>query len=130
MTMGDYIKQLREERQLTQEELGRLVGVNRDAVSKWEKGRVENIKRSTIKRLSEVFGVSPVRLMCFDDLREEPKPEMCDLFNECRSEDVYAMVDKLLMLDEYDRVRVRERIETLLEQDKYRVKRDTNGAAG
>lgn len=73
MTMGEFIKQLREERQLTQEELGKLLGVNRDAVSKWEKGRVENIKRTTIKKMAELFKVSPAELMCFEDLNPASK---------------------------------------------------------
>ena len=46
MTMGEYIKQLRTEREWSQDELGKKVGVNRAAVQKWEKGSVENIKRN------------------------------------------------------------------------------------
>ena len=61
MTMGEYIKQLRTEREWSQDELGKKVGVNRAAVQKWEKGSVENIKRTTIKKLSDVFGRSEER---------------------------------------------------------------------
>ena len=67
MTMGECIKQLRKEKGLTQKELGELVGVNTAAVSKWEKGRVVNIKRETIERLAKVFEVLPSKLMCFED---------------------------------------------------------------
>ena len=67
MTMGEYIKEMRKKKGMSQEELGELVGVNRAAVNKWEKGRVENIKRSTIAKLAEVFGVSPADLMCWED---------------------------------------------------------------
>ena len=67
MTMGERIKILREERRMSQEELGKLCGVNRAAVNKWETGQVENIKRSTIKRLAEVFQVTPCFIMCFDE---------------------------------------------------------------
>lgn len=73
MTMGEYIKQLRREHGWTMEELGKKVGVNRAAVQKWENGTVENIKRSTIKELSRVFGVSPCDLMCWDEV--EPPAE-------------------------------------------------------
>ena len=56
MTMGEYIKQLRTSHGFSQEELGKMVGVNRAAVNKWECGRVENIKRSTIEQLAKNFG--------------------------------------------------------------------------
>lgn len=67
MTMGEYIEQLRKANRLTQKELGELVGVNTAAVSKWEKGRVVNIKRETIEKLAKVFDVPPSKLMCFEE---------------------------------------------------------------
>lgn len=56
--IGVYIKKLRTERGMTQEELGKLVGVKKAAVQKWESGAVKNLKRETIARLAEFFGVS------------------------------------------------------------------------
>ena len=52
MKMGDIIKQLREEKGITQEQLGTVIGVQKSAIRKYEKGEVENIKRSSIQRLS------------------------------------------------------------------------------
>ena len=73
MTMGEYIKFLRMGgnkygRKWSQEELGKLLEppVYRSAVNKWELGRVVNIKRDYIEQLSELFGVEPHELMCFD----------------------------------------------------------------
>lgn len=59
MNIGDYIKKLRKENGYSQEELGRLLGVQRAAVNKWESGTVKNLKRETIKKLSEIFSVDP-----------------------------------------------------------------------
>lgn len=56
---GAYIRRLRNEKGMTQEELGELLGVKKAAVQKWESGRVKNLKRDTIKKLAEFFGVSP-----------------------------------------------------------------------
>lgn len=67
MNPGEMIKKLRLEKGLTQEELGNLIGVKRAAVNKWECGLVENLKRSTIQKLSDVFQVSPAYLMGFTD---------------------------------------------------------------
>lgn len=79
MTMGEYIKELRTGGNKygltwTQEELGRKLNpsVNRAAINKWEKGLVANIKRSYIEQMSDLFGVTPSELMCFEfDIDEE-----------------------------------------------------------
>ena len=72
MKMGDYIKYLRLEKGWSQEELGEKCGVKKAAVNKWEKGSVENIKRSTIERMAELFDVSPCELMCFETKSRRP----------------------------------------------------------
>lgn len=59
MNVGNYIKELRISRGLSQEELGKIVGVQRAAVQKWEAGKVYNLKRETILKLAEYFGVTP-----------------------------------------------------------------------
>lgn len=63
MKTADKIKHLRLQRGLTQEELGRLVGVQRAAINKYEKGTVVNIKRSTLQKLADALGVLPVDLL-------------------------------------------------------------------
>lgn len=68
MTIGEYIRQLRTEHHMTQEELGQKLDppVNRAAVQKWESGHVTNIRISYIEQMADIFGVSPSSLMCFD----------------------------------------------------------------
>lgn len=68
MTMGDKIKYYREKLGLTQEELGAKLPspVKKAAVMKWEKGNVENIKRSNILKMAELFEISPCELMFSD----------------------------------------------------------------
>ena len=39
MTIGDRIKELREEKQITQAELAEMIGMTQDSISLWEKGR-------------------------------------------------------------------------------------------
>lgn len=132
MKMGEYIRQLRLEHSWSQEELGELCGVNRAAVNKWETGTVENIKRTTIKRLSEVFNVSPCDLMCWDEPEHveqvQEEAEVCELFQQCYGKEAFKAVSMFLTLDEADRLRVVERMETLLEQDKYSVKKELKNA--
>lgn len=60
--IGKYIKFLREKNNLTQEELAKKVPVTRDAVSKWETGRIiPDIE--TLIILSNIFDVSIENLL-------------------------------------------------------------------
>ena len=78
MNIGNYIKKLRNESGFSQEELGRMLGVQRAAVQKWECGTVKNLKRDTIKKLSEIFNVPPssfidTEYMTYDNVIAFPK---------------------------------------------------------
>lgn len=68
MNIGDYIKTLRIRSGYSQEQLGKLVGVQRAAVQKWECGKVQNLKRETIKKLADVFNVAPSSFIDEDEL--------------------------------------------------------------
>lgn len=70
MTMGNRIRNLRKQHKMTQEELGVRLGVGKSAILKYEKGQVENLPRSTIEKMSVIFGVTPSYLMCFDEWEE------------------------------------------------------------
>ena len=63
MTTGAIIRKLRKEHHLTQEQLGEIIGVQKSAIAKYERGEIVNLKRSTIEKLSEYFGVLPSYIM-------------------------------------------------------------------
>lgn len=63
MTTAEKIKQLRLQKGLSQEALGSMIGVKKAAINKYETGRVVNIKRTTLKRLADVLGVTPADLL-------------------------------------------------------------------
>lgn len=67
MNMGQRIYELRTAKGVSQEELGKVIGVQKAAINKYESGLVENMKRSSIQKLATYFGVSPSYLMCFTD---------------------------------------------------------------
>ena len=76
MTMGERIKEFREKAGLTQEQLGEKIGVQKSAIRKYEKGSVENIKRSSIKTMAQLFGVTPSYLMWGDERDSDtPSPQ-------------------------------------------------------
>lgn len=67
MEFKDVLRKLRTEKGMTQGELGKLVGLNKEAIYKYEKGIVVNPKRSLIAKLAKIFNVSPSYLLCIDD---------------------------------------------------------------
>ena len=68
MTIAEKIKLLRKQAGLTQTELGEMLGVKKNAVSKWECGRVEDIPAGKIKAMARIFDVLPSYLI--DDQAE------------------------------------------------------------
>lgn len=63
MTMGDRIHQLRKEKGLTLEYVGKFVGVAKSTVRKWEKGDIESIRSDNIQRLADILGTTFEYLM-------------------------------------------------------------------
>lgn len=63
MKTGTLIKELRKSRGMTQEDLGKLLGVKKAAIQKYEKGEIVNLKLATIKKLCEIFQIEPGRLI-------------------------------------------------------------------
>lgn len=69
---GIRIKELRTIVDMSQEELGRRVGVQRAAIQKYEKGTVENILLRTIEKISNVFNVSPTYIVGWYNIVASP----------------------------------------------------------
>ncbi len=67
MTTGERIRQLRIQHQMTQEELGAKVGVQKAAIYKYENGLIVNLKRSTLEKLAIVLETTPTYLMGLED---------------------------------------------------------------
>lgn len=92
MTTGERIRQLRIEHQMTQEELGAKVGVQKAAIYKYENGLIVNLKRSTIEKLALVLDTTPTYLMGMED--DEPEQitltsaqaSLLSIFNELNAE--------------------------------------------
>lgn len=69
---GTRIKYFRLLYNMSQEELGRRVGVQRAAINKYEKGTVENIPIKTIEKIAQVFDVSPSYLVGWKETSSNP----------------------------------------------------------
>lgn len=102
MNIGDKIKQARINKGMTQEELGKALGVQNSAIAKYEKGRVVNIKRSTLKKISDILGIAPSELIFEAYIEEEQKKNdiQADIILKMRSDNTFmSVVEKLYTLD-------------------------------
>jgi transcriptional regulator with XRE-family HTH domain len=70
--IGERIKYLRTLADMSQEELGNRVGVQRAAINKYEKGSVTNIPIATIEKIAYIFNVSPTYIVGWDNLEVNP----------------------------------------------------------
>lgn len=109
MNIGEKIKAARLAKGMTQEELGQLLGVQKSAVAKYENGRVVNIKRSTLKKISDVLNIRPAELII------ESSPEgLAELTATILQDtDLMAMIEKYLTLSAADQKAVRAMVDAL-----------------
>ena len=74
--MAQKIKDLRQERGLTLEQVANVVGVGKSTVRKWETGMIANMKRDKIAALAQALGTSPAYLMGWEDEDDENPHEL------------------------------------------------------
>ncbi len=58
IAVGKRLRELRESKGLTQEELGKRAGLHRVHVTQWESGRYPDPRLETLRRLAKALGVS------------------------------------------------------------------------
>lgn len=132
MKTGEIIKKYRLQLGLSQRELGEKVGVNKAAVQKWESGAVKNLKKEKIKSLATIFNISPNELLEYNSPTDKDYDEWENTYNQnnelalnIKIAEMYGnnsaiAIDKFTKLDNTDQEKVIERIDTMLEADKYK----------
>ena len=112
MTMAENIRYLRLKHGLTQEQLGEVIGVQKSAIRKYESGMVENIPRSSIVKMAEIFGVSPAYLMGWQENTpverdlDEGKRLWLKIYDEANEETKELFVK---MINDFEKLPVDER---------------------
>lgn len=95
MTIGEKIKHHRKLLGFTQTELGERLGVKKNAVSKWECGRVDDIPASKIKLMAELFSV-PLSYLIDEEVAIEDEEildaELVSLLTELTPDEIPLIV--------------------------------------
>lgn len=93
---------------MTQEQLGEFLGVQKSAIAKYESGRVVNIKRSTLKKISDVLNIPPFELV-FDEKKPAAEGEL--------SENIKQLVDFVKTVPEDKAELVLKVMKSIVEDD-------------
>ena len=99
--MSRRIKELRKARNMTLEDVAKIVGVGKSTVRKWETGMIENMRRDKIAALAKALGTTPVSLMGWIEEEEEQKNDIqADIILKMRTDSTFmSVVENLYKLD-------------------------------
>lgn len=95
MTIGEIIKKSRAEKGMTLDDVGKLVGVSRATVLRWESGEIKKLKRDKIAGLCNALGLDP---LLFLSEPEVVTPEERRMLAAYRMADDRARKDAMHML--------------------------------
>ncbi len=70
MDVGSIIKRYRLSKGMTQEELGKAIGVSKQAIQKYEKNE-SGISNDKVEKIAKFFNVSPAVIMGWDNNDDE-----------------------------------------------------------
>ncbi len=71
MNMNEKIKELRQDLNMTLQELADKIGVNVSTVQRWEKNDIKNMRRDKIKSLADALNTTPDYLMGWTDIKNK-----------------------------------------------------------
>ncbi len=74
LNTGQKIKLLREQLNLTLEQVGNIVGVGKSTVRKWETGEIANMRRDKIAALAKALHTTPAYLMDWKEETDKNEP--------------------------------------------------------
>ena len=140
MDIGDRIRQLREEKGMTLEELGNKVGVGKSTVRKWEIGMIENMRRDKIAKVAAALDVTPDYLIGWNDsdknyevLIETYKMRhrldyLLDYYELLAKPEIRAIIQCLATCDELQIKVVRDLVSTLAVKNMHNQEEKDNGS--
>lgn len=82
MTIGERLRHLRLQSNLTQEELGKAIGVRKQTIEKYEKGLIKDIPEKKRKLLVQILGVSEPYFLGLTEINDEDLTRLWGILNE------------------------------------------------
>ena len=126
MTFTEKLDSLMERYGLNKRSLSLKSGIPYTTIDGWYKKGCDNLKLSTLKKLNAFFNTS-LDFWVIDSITD---PNYGRSFGFKISNSEMPLVENFRLLDSTDQARIMERIETMLETDKYKGKDASGGKAG
>ena len=109
-TKGKNISEARKNAGLTMEELGKMVGVSRATIKRYESGEIANIPDDKIEKIAKATKVSEAFLMGWDTLKKENAAFHARILKDAELQEV---IKDFLMLDKADQELIKNMIQSL-----------------
>ena len=109
-TKGKKILEARKNAGLTMEELGKLVGVSRATIKRYESGEIANIPDEKIEKIAKATKVSEAFLMGWDTLKKENAAFHARILKDA---ELQELIKDFLMLDKTDQELINNMIQSL-----------------
>lgn len=110
--ISERIKELREQKGLTQGELARRLRISRPAISSWESGKTKNLREDNLLAIAREFGITVDELLtgkAADGVNESPAAYRCGA--QSRQEEI--LLEKYRHLSPADQGRLQAIIDAL-----------------
>ena len=104
-------KRLRTERNITQDELARALGVSRSTIGNYEQG-IREPDFDMLEKIADYFNVNMSILL-------DNQTEVEEYLRQ-KNEKLYEFIQRFMRLDASDKARIDERVRILLEDEKYK----------
>ena len=109
-TKGKNILEARKNAGLTMEELGKMVGVSRATIKRYESGEIANIPDDKIEKIAKATKVSEAFLMGWDTLKKENAAFHARILKDA---ELQELIKDFLTLDKADQELIKNMIQSL-----------------
>ena len=117
MTKGQRIKELREKRNLTQEELAKKLNTTKQTISKYEKDIVTNIPSDRIEELCTVLNSTPEYILGWDQTKQKNSNIVKVIARLRTDSDFLSIAESLDKLDAVQLASVKQIVDTFLRNE-------------
>lgn len=133
LEIGNRIKQLRIERDMSQDELARKCGyTSRSTINKIELG-INDVPQSKIKSIAEALNVSVGEILCWNEMDEkydtkkiQKEVELIELMEKRCGASAMEVMSLYSQLDKDDQGEIRGEMKQMLKHEKYSVKKESS----
>lgn len=122
--VGERIKSRRKELELTQEQVGNIVGVTKSTIQRYENGLIKDLKMPVIQAIANALKVNPDWLVLKSDTKELQLNNNLKSINLSKNQ--LKLIETYDLLNDMGKKEAQKRVEELTLIDKYKLKQDSN----